>query len=1241
MVCQAPCGDSRWSSGYSDGLHSFIFMKYSDFYENHIVGGTWLDLAESLLRQHPESVQVARSVRYLVRVDSPRRFAHYEYSFVAFASGHLEGQIAKPKVTQMSSLATAVIPKHKADERCVQFVCRLNALGRVLADCCLSSACINVSACKHEVRRTECLVIRTGSLYGPNGTVDLAAAVRAVLRKPVTKDLPSKLQNKFKMKHATVCTSPSSVTDQFNWASRFINVAMKTWGRDMVLTRLQSLVKEHAQIVLQRWQKSQSASLDLRSAVDFDRRDLVIFENTPGYDVQLLQDELGDLYEIHSTLLKPVEIGFAASRNRVWCILCLRSSCRWTSEKSLAELVKVFHCVPTMKAEDFFHDGANSPAMTLSDMKVAKSYKRFFKESKQVFDLSQRAAQFFRTELKEGHLMTMKTNTKLYCSSADRLMSSAEMCAAMVLPSSKAQATRTYDLENDEHPCQLVHKYVGGAQETFENFGENAMQINKYFFPKKDGKVDIPLFAFRFTKPTEGWPPKVNMDKFAESIFHGFEKDREPLEIQLTAGLSPGEPLFQGCVGVSKGFLRVSIILYGIVQTIMREASLREKKNLLQTALKFQERAVTLMEENLGWSLEHALNEAIAEFNSYGLAAQSAQYRLAEREGFALKALIFGVSAGAQQMMSRHLQVNTWANSAFSVETIRNQRWLIGSAGRSPNPWWQAVDTVSAAKQELFLERLLFSFSVRKKQCRNASTARITGEAWEQLLETSCLLHQILEEMSSAKTAEGGGLFLEEDLVKARRRGIEGDYNTELQNLVTAKMAVVVTDTALWKDHLPTRVSSGHGSTGASAIQALDLECVQKAFAADLLKLSEDQSFFSEYQQKLGAGQRQKALAKVLRLKSENRRGSQQVVDWMDRNAKHCATSYAEQHVNVIEFIRETDAAATIVWVDYTKCGALQQDELDDSMEEVRRILATFPNKGAAVVIAPALTSARVVAGKRGEMRRIEDKMDAKSLISVRFSIRMDANGHGNRRLPLLFPALFACSDGATKNVFAGSKMLVCTAKDVSWLPVREYKVPRTRNATPCTTENMERSLSDAQMAAQYLGGIGVPREDWKSGNHPMGNVEAYNPDFLPEEGGALQPPTLHVCQMVTLEDGSNTLAVNTEFRQKWSDDPTRKDEWARELAAFDTRFGVHVLGEPPRPPVPAAASEAAAAHVTVWEEEPTSGTDLEARYEIVLSCPGRSASTQLRVCKALEKNETAAKNVQPEQLYKLFVAID
>ena len=83
------------------------------------------------------------------------------------------------------------------------------------------------------------------------------------------------------------------------------------------------------------------------------------------------------------------------------------------------------------------------------------------------------------------------------------------------------------------------------------------------------------------------------------------------------------------------------------------------------------------------------------------------------------------------------------------------------------------------------------------------------------------------------------------------------------------------------------------------------------------------------------------------------------------------------------------------------------------------------------------------------------------------------------------------------------------------------------------------------------------------------------------------------------------------------------------------------MLGQPPQPPQPTAASEAAAGAASEWAEEPTSATDLEARYEIVLSCPGRSASTQLRVCKAVEKNETVAKNVMPEQLYKLFVVID
>ena len=89
---------------------------------------------------------------------------------------------------------------------------------------------------------------------------------------------------------------------------------------------------------------------------------------------------------------------------------------------------------------------------------------------------------------------------------------------------------------------------------------------------------------------------------------------------------------------------------------------------------------------------------AFEEFNSFELAKQSQQFRLAERETFAVKetwaafngldllkllagllvgmlttvehlvlkhneALLFGVCPDVQNMMARHLQVHTWANS--------------------------------------------------------------------------------------------------------------------------------------------------------------------------------------------------------------------------------------------------------------------------------------------------------------------------------------------------------------------------------------------------------------------------------------------------------------------------------------------------------------------------------------------------------------------------------------------------
>ena len=112
--------------------------------------------------------------------------------------------------------------------------------------------------------------------------------------------------------------------------------------------------------------------------------------------------------------------------------------------------------------------------------------------------------------------------------------------------------------------------------------------------------------------------------------------------------------------------------------------------------------------------------------------------------------------------------------SAFTVESIRNNRWLLGSGGRGTSAFWRSVETVNGGKQLLFMQRVLFTFQIRRKQVRHISTARLATEAWEMLLETSCLMFHVLEEMATAKDEAGNFVFSPQAVEKARQRGVEG-----------------------------------------------------------------------------------------------------------------------------------------------------------------------------------------------------------------------------------------------------------------------------------------------------------------------------------------------------------------------------------------------------------------------------------------------------------------------------------
>ena len=73
------------------------------------------------------------------------------------------------------------------------------------------------------------------------------------------------------------------------------------------------------------------------------------------------------------------------------------------------------------------------------------------------------------------------------------------------------------------------------------------------------------------TVPADGYPPRITWERFAESIFFDFEKHREPLEVYPSSGVHPGDPLFGNAVSLAKGYTRVSILLFGSIQTLKKE----------------------------------------------------------------------------------------------------------------------------------------------------------------------------------------------------------------------------------------------------------------------------------------------------------------------------------------------------------------------------------------------------------------------------------------------------------------------------------------------------------------------------------------------------------------------------------------------------------------------------------------------------------------------------------------------
>ncbi|CAE7717841.1 unnamed protein product [Symbiodinium sp. CCMP2592] len=143
-------------------------------------------------------------------------------------------------------------------------------------------------------------------------------------------------------------------------------------------------------------------------------QDIIVFENTPQYQLAILQEKFGREYEIRSA-----------------------SKARWTTHEPLENLVKVFFAAPKMEAVDYFYLDKPATVLNPAQTRTKRTYMEAFGDSKKVFDLAQQSSKFLRTELHDNTLMTLKRNCgNLFSTRHNRTIDKEELFTAETAGSS-------------------------------------------------------------------------------------------------------------------------------------------------------------------------------------------------------------------------------------------------------------------------------------------------------------------------------------------------------------------------------------------------------------------------------------------------------------------------------------------------------------------------------------------------------------------------------------------------------------------------------------------------------------------------------------------------------------------------------------------------------------------------------------------------------------------------------------
>ncbi|CAK9010862.1 Uncharacterized protein SCF082_LOCUS10854 [Durusdinium trenchii] len=685
----------------------------------------------------------------------------------------------------------------------------------------------------------------------------------------------------------------------------------------------------------------------------------------------------------------------------------------------------------------------------------------------------------------------------------------------------------------DSHPASLVLDVMVSPDESTRAlhcrqieqwFHDFANWLGKPYLFKPSGQaldpsmngetVKVPITCLRFDKPDDGYPCMEDwISTFESMLFGGVDLGREPLDGSMqTAG------------GTVKGWTRSSVVMTMLLaasEIDMTDPSRAEWLKPLvpvlekcwmvpvhftfdmdQTSRSFRNMTLSFRgserqsPNTLQLSLRFSKLMEIREADGRHLPSMTAEERLREIvEEFN--------SSASRNIIRSHVDHHKWKECCFSTEQFRSQRWLLGTSPKSTScpAELKKVLTVNEEAQSLHLQLTVQCFLDNGRRLRPSARPRVrwSTSTFDAHCDFTCVYASVLREARLLAS------FTEEKEKMILKAFFQKDYYQEIEATITSKLSTwKLQHLGLWTDmveppSVPIKVHS--------AAELMDIEDESQAakFREIRAKLAQDCSAMTQHNTGVEECQRRSHVVKVMHEKSQMQIGKELAENLMEKCCRiSLVTDKQALDPETEAVFRQTAATCkvgvtdvySLLYVDCTKLGVLQQGEINHIGSMAERHLMRNPSRSALALIPPLLVGSDSAGTLRKDIRKLEDKLNAHKIELRSFTLNLNIDQlHKNRELPMGFVCYIGVLDSSlplrgtahrvvrggvpepesSVNVFCSSPLWLRQALPATAfppaLPEKEFVVP----GEALLSHSERRNLTDLQETSQWLGGQAVP----------------------------------------------------------------------------------------------------------------------------------------------------------------------